>query len=138
MAIELRPYQEAARDAILREWASGHRKTLLVLPTGCHAIGERVMLAHGTITNVERVYPGTCLMGPNGTERTVLVRHEGESDLYRIIPDDGVEPFVVTGDHKLTLKRRSEKEAPLHKCEGDPADLVDVPVTEWLKWGPRR
>lgn len=32
--INLRPYQTEARDAVLSEWAGGHRKTLLVLPTG--------------------------------------------------------------------------------------------------------
>ena len=31
---QLRPYQSEARDAILAEWDAGHRKTLLVLPTG--------------------------------------------------------------------------------------------------------
>lgn len=30
----LRPYQEAAREAIEKEWASGNKRTLLVLPTG--------------------------------------------------------------------------------------------------------
>lgn len=35
MGIELRPYQQAAVDAVLREWDIGHNKTLLVLPTGC-------------------------------------------------------------------------------------------------------
>ena len=35
MAIELRPYQAEARDAILNEWAEGRKRTLLVLPTGC-------------------------------------------------------------------------------------------------------
>ena len=35
MAITLRPYQAAARDAILQEWAEGRKRTLLVLPTGC-------------------------------------------------------------------------------------------------------
>ena len=32
---KLRPYQEEAKEAILAEWAQGHRRTLLVLPTGC-------------------------------------------------------------------------------------------------------
>lgn len=31
---QLRPYQEAAREAIENEWASGTKRTLLVLPTG--------------------------------------------------------------------------------------------------------
>ncbi len=35
MAMELRPYQAEARDAILREWSEGRKRTLLVLPTGC-------------------------------------------------------------------------------------------------------
>lgn len=33
--IDLRPYQQEAREAIEREWDEGRRKTLLVLPTGC-------------------------------------------------------------------------------------------------------
>ena len=32
--MELRPYQIEAREAVLREWAEGHSKTLLCLPTG--------------------------------------------------------------------------------------------------------
>lgn len=32
--INLRPYQQAAKDAVLSEWQDGHRRTLLVLPTG--------------------------------------------------------------------------------------------------------
>lgn len=34
-AVELRPYQEAARQSIEGEWSQGRRRTLLVLPTGC-------------------------------------------------------------------------------------------------------
>jgi len=32
--MNLRPYQAQARDAVIAEWDKGHRKTLLVLPTG--------------------------------------------------------------------------------------------------------
>ena len=32
--MNLRPYQTQARDAVIAEWDKGHRKTLLVLPTG--------------------------------------------------------------------------------------------------------
>ena len=35
MAVELRPYQREAVEAIEREWGLGRRRTLLVLPTGC-------------------------------------------------------------------------------------------------------
>lgn len=58
--MELRPYQEEARQAILKEWAEGNKRTLAVLPTGtgktilfsavtedCVRHGKRVLiLAH--------------------------------------------------------------------------------------------
>ncbi len=40
--MELRPYQQEAREKISEEWDSGNRKTLLVLPTGC---GKTVVFA---------------------------------------------------------------------------------------------
>lgn len=33
--VKLRPYQVDAVDAVYREWESGHRSTLVCLPTGC-------------------------------------------------------------------------------------------------------
>lgn len=33
--MEFRPYQKEAKEAILREWNNGNKRTLLVLPTGC-------------------------------------------------------------------------------------------------------
>lgn len=33
--MELRPYQQEAREAVKKEWIEGNKKTLLVLPTGC-------------------------------------------------------------------------------------------------------
>lgn len=40
--MELRPYQQQAKEAIFREWNQGHTKTLLVLPTGC---GKTIVFA---------------------------------------------------------------------------------------------
>lgn len=42
-AMELRPYQEAARRAVESEWEQGRRRTLLVLPTGT---GKTVVFAN--------------------------------------------------------------------------------------------
>lgn len=33
--MELRSYQQESIDSILSEWEQGHKRTLLVLPTGC-------------------------------------------------------------------------------------------------------
>lgn len=40
--MELRPYQEEAKNRIFEEWGKGIRKTLLVLPTGC---GKTIVFA---------------------------------------------------------------------------------------------
>ena len=40
--MELRPYQEEARQAIFGQWDQGIHKTLLVLPTGC---GKTIVFA---------------------------------------------------------------------------------------------
>lgn len=32
--MELRPYQEEAKESVFREWEEGKARTLLVLPTG--------------------------------------------------------------------------------------------------------
>lgn len=43
--MELRPYQQQAKDSILSEWQNGVGKTLLVLPTGC---GKTIVFAKVT------------------------------------------------------------------------------------------
>lgn len=40
--MELRPYQQEAKEAIFSQWEQGVRKTLLVLPTGC---GKTIVFA---------------------------------------------------------------------------------------------
>lgn len=40
--MELRPYQEEARQAVEGEWGKGVQRTLLVLPTGC---GKTIVFA---------------------------------------------------------------------------------------------
>lgn len=40
--MDLRPYQEEAKNSIFSEWEAGRRRTLLVLPTGC---GKTIVFA---------------------------------------------------------------------------------------------
>ena len=49
--LNLRPYQTEAVSAIEREWGEGHRRTLLVLPTGC---GKTICFAKVTEDRVEQ------------------------------------------------------------------------------------
>ena len=62
-AMTLRPYQQEAIDKIKEEWAVGHRRTLLVLPTGC---GKTICFAK---LAADRVRDGS---------RVLILAHRGE------------------------------------------------------------
>ena len=133
MSIELRPYQQAAVDAVLHEWDIGHNKTLLVLPTGCHGIGEKVLLADGQIKRVEEIQSDDLLLGSDGNPRHILQIIRGMGRMYKIQPVKG-KPFIVDENHMLTLKRTNESSHPQYPCQKRGGEIVDVTVKEWLTW----
>jgi superfamily II DNA or RNA helicase len=61
--MELRPYQQEAREAIFEQWNNGIRKTLLVLPTGC---GKTIVFAKITEDCVRK------------GDRVLILAHRGE------------------------------------------------------------
>ena len=61
--MNLRPYQQEAKDAIRAEWTKGVQKTLLVLPTGC---GKTIVFAKLTEDLVRE------------GERGLILAHRGE------------------------------------------------------------
>jgi superfamily II DNA or RNA helicase len=61
--MELRPYQQEARESIQAEWAKGVRRTLLVLPTGC---GKTIVFS--------KVIEDRVRLG----ERGLVLAHRGE------------------------------------------------------------
>lgn len=61
--MELRPYQEEAKENIFAEWGKGIKRTLLVLPTGC---GKTIVFAKVTEDCVR-----------NG-DRVLILAHRGE------------------------------------------------------------
>lgn len=61
--MELRPYQQEAKDSIFSEWDKGVKKTLLVLPTGC---GKTIVFAKVT---------EDCVRNGN---RVLIMAHRGE------------------------------------------------------------
>lgn len=61
--MELRPYQNEAREAVHNEWAKGNRITLLVLPTGC---GKTIVFS--------KIIEDQVKVG----ERALVLAHRGE------------------------------------------------------------
>ena len=55
MKMELRPYQQAAREAVEEQWQQGIARTLLVLPTGCGKTIVFVKVIEDLVRSGERV-----------------------------------------------------------------------------------
>ena len=126
--MQLRPYQDNAVAAV--EAAFGEvRSALIVMATGCHAKGSKVLMADGMAAAVECVKEGDFLLGADGAPRTVLALHHGWKDCYEIRPVKG-SPFVVTGDHVLSLVRTTVRNDDFACHKG--GVLVDVSVSDWM------
>lgn len=61
--MQLRPYQQEAKDAVFHDWENGFKKTLLVLPTGC---GKTIVFAKVAEECVRR------------GKRVLILAHRGE------------------------------------------------------------
>lgn len=124
-----RPYQSRALDNIIARITKGERRILVVSPTGCHRVGQPVLMHDGTTVAVEDVKVGDRIMGPDSTPRTVLRLCRGRAPMFRVVPSSGT-PFVVNGEHVLTLRRRT-----IRFIGGA---VIDVSVNEYMKWTPGR
>jgi superfamily II DNA or RNA helicase len=128
MPPNLRPYQERTIRLIRMHITQGKKRILAVAPTGCHKIGQGILMFDGTVKAVEDIAPGELLMGPDGRSRTVLRLCRGHGRMVKIRPVKG-EPWVVNEDHVLTLVRTSADGQPHRNGE-----LIDVTVREWMSW----
>jgi len=107
--MNLRDYQRAAIDALFTWFgANPAGNPLLVLPTGCHARGTRVVMYDGSTKAVEDVQIGDLLLGPDSAPRRVLRLISGSEPMYKITPKRGGLPFVVNENHVLSLVTTNE------------------------------
>lgn len=67
----------------------------------CHIKGTKILMADGTIKNVEDIKLYDRVMGPDGKGRTVLQLHNGTDDMYRIIPSSGGNIQIVNSRHEI-------------------------------------
>ena len=122
-----RYYQQEAIDIILNLFEKKKiEPSLIVHPTGCHAINYEIKMADQTVKMVENIKKGEQVMGPDFNPRTVLEVKRGQAMMYKISLQEG-EEFVVNGGHLLALYRDGtpSKEYPT---------LEIVSVLEYLEW----
>lgn len=125
----LRPYQQAAVEATWNYLRAQPGNPCIVLPTGCHAAGTRILMADGSTKAVEDIVVGDQVMSPWSQSRTVLQLARGTEPLFRITPKKGV-PFVVNGNHVLSLRTTNEgKKFPSATTGGE---LESITVNDYL------
>lgn len=116
------PHQELFLDFVEK-----HPRSVCMLPIGhgkCHGKGTPILMADGSTKSAEEVRAGDRLMGPEGPKR-VLSTMRGRGELFKVHPTKGSNPFVVNGDHILTLVHTETNE------------IIDISVCEYLqrsKW----
>lgn len=131
--MKLRDYQQDCIDATWAKLMEDGARPLIVLPTGCHSPGTKLMMFDGSFKRVEDIKVGERLKGMDELPRTVLHTQSGRGSMYRITPVKG-EPFFVTGDHRLTLVRTNDHKNPSFPCENRGGEIVDVKVVNYLSW----
>lgn len=72
----------------------------------CHKIGTKVLMADGSIKNIEDISVGEKVQGIDGP-RNVTGVHSGFGPCYKITPKKG-EPFYVTDNHFMSCLRYKE------------------------------
>ena len=74
----------------------------------CFGKGTEILMADGSVKNVEDVVDGDKVMGDDSESRIVIETHVGSGPLYRVVPTKGV-PFVVSGNHTLIFQKLSSQ-----------------------------
>lgn len=119
----LRPHQQTALDGLRSSLCTGHRRPMLMAPTGygkCLGLGTPVIRYDGRVVAVEDIRAGDQLLGPDSLPRTVLSTCRSHGQLFRIVPKRG-DPWVCNDVHVLTLVRTTT------------GAVIDVPLDQWFE-----
>lgn len=124
---EVRDYQEAAFRA-----CTSLSRALVLMPTGCHAAGDKVYSEDKGWINVEDVVVGDRLLTPDGNFKNVIRLYQGEDDMYEIKPMNNRPSITVNGNHILHLKH-TDSCKPSGYCKGNRDTVTHMSVRNYLK-----
>jgi len=133
--LKLRDYQ-----VVPVEEGLSRQRGVIQAGTGCHALGQRILMFDGSMKRVEEVRVGDLLMGPDSHPRKVVSLIRGKGKMYKVVPVKG-EPFVVNEDHVLSLVRtNTTSNAPKkeYASRSKRGEVVDESLKDWLKWSKKR
>jgi superfamily II DNA or RNA helicase len=84
----------------------------------------------GSIKPVEEIKIGDRIMGPDSSPRYVLSLHHGKDEMFRIVPNTGGAPFIVNGNHLLSVEQTSLPDSDWRSIYN--SEWTVVSVLEWL------
>ena len=101
---------------------------VVLTKAGCFAKGTKVIMADGSLKNVEDIKVGDYVMGRNSIPRRVEELHNGKDQMYRI-KQSNAEDYVVNSRHILTLQYAySRSEFGFKK-----GDILEITAEEFFK-----
>lgn len=95
---------------------------------GCHAEGQLILMADGTLRRVEDIRVHESVAGWQGPQ-VVTSLTQGREEMARIVPVKG-EPFTVNMSHLLTLQYSNS--SPLSGGGKYSGQIIDITVRDYL------
>ena len=98
----------------------------------CHGKGTKILMANGTIKNVEDIKVGEQLMGDDGTPRNVLSLAHGQEQMYKITLENG-DFFTCNESHIVSLQVSAGNKYKQYRG----GDIVNISIKDYLqltKW----
>lgn len=129
--MQLRDYQQTARDDVAAAWRNGLTNVLAVMPTGagkCLGRDTPVLLWTGEVKAVQDIKVDDLLMGPDSAPRRVVSLARGQEEMYRIVPKKG-DPFVVNKSHVMSFMMTFSR-ASFEGHKG--GSIVNMPLADYL------
>ena len=93
----------------------------------CYGKDTKILMYDGTFKNVQDICVGDEIMGDDSTKRNVVALTRGNAPMYKIIPNKG-NPFIVTSNHTLSLRRTNTTTHPERNGE-----IINITVNDYLK-----
>ncbi len=81
----------------------------------CVKFSEELIFYDGSVRKAETVKIGDLLMGDDSMPRKVTKIFKGKEKLFKIQPQDGTDPYYVTGGHTLCLKHNTRPKVTKEK-----------------------
>ena len=100
---------------------------IIVAGDFCLKVGTRIIMADGTLRNIEDIIIGDYVMGPDGKPREVLKLFKGTAPLYEVSQTNGM-TYTTTGNHLLALKRRGKS-----KRYPKISNHINMKITDFIK-----